>query len=204
MTGTFLFLIVGSFLLVILVVFVRRSGLSETKIAGPTQAYEALTTLQSELLPEWFVDRLFSKEDRAFARSQEAPEILRLFDTERKSVALSWLRQTEDYVAQLMDFHVRLSRQRPDLRPSTEVKLTLEYLQFQFLCKVLAAMIRIVGLCCSFTARYTSPKQHFPDGFLTSQAQLPALTSALIRLATVDFPVLPISFQMSCRAKPKQ
>jgi hypothetical protein len=44
-----------------------------------------------------------------------------------------------------MDFHLRVSRQRPDLRPSTEAKLTLEYAQFQLLCKMLGAMIRIVG-----------------------------------------------------------
>jgi hypothetical protein len=145
MTGPLVFLTIGSLLLVALFVLLRRSGSSENKISGPTQAYEALDALQSELLPDWFVDRLFSKEDREFARNQEAPEILHLFENERKSVALSWLKQTQDYVAQLMDFHVRLSRQRPDLRPSTEIKLTLEYAQFQFLCKLLAAMIRIVG-----------------------------------------------------------
>lgn len=145
MTGTLLFLTVGSFLLVALFVLLRRSSSSERRTAGPTQAYEALNALQSELLPDWFVDRLFSKEDWEFARGEKAPGILHLFDTERRSVALSWLRQTQNYVAQLMDFHVRLSRQRPDLRPSIEVKLTLEYVQFQFLCKVLAAMIRIFG-----------------------------------------------------------
>lgn len=145
MTGTLLFLTVGSVLLVALFVLLRRSSSSERRIAGPTQAYEALNALQSELLPDWLVDRLFSKEDWEFARGEEAPEILQLFDTERRSVALCWLRQTQDYVAQLMEFHVRFSRQRPDLRPSTEVKLTLEYLQFRFTCSLLAAMIRIVG-----------------------------------------------------------
>lgn len=145
MTDTILFLAVGSLLLIALLAFLRRSDSAEHKLADSTEAYEALNALQSELLPDWFVDRLFSKEDWEFARSQEIPELLQLFDAERESVALSWLRQTQNYVAQLMDFHVRLSRQRPDLRPSTEVKLTLEYMQFQFLCKLLAAMIRIVG-----------------------------------------------------------
>lgn len=144
MTGTILFLTVGSFLLVALFLFLHSSSPS-SKISGRSQAQEVLNTLQAELLPDWFVDRLFSREDWEFARSQEPPGILQLFDSERKSVALSWLRQTQDCVSQLMDFHVRLSRQRPDLRPSAEVKLTLEYLQFQLLCKALAAMIRIWG-----------------------------------------------------------
>ena len=144
MTSTILFLTVGSFLLVVLFLFLH-SGSPSSKISGRSQAQEVLNTLQAELLPDWFVDRLFSREDWEFARSQEAPGILQLFDSGRKSVALSWLRQTRDYVAQLMEFHVRLSRQRPDLSPATEVKLTFEYVQFQLLCKVLAAMIRMMG-----------------------------------------------------------
>jgi hypothetical protein len=144
MTSTILFLTVGSFLLVVLFLFLHSSSPS-SKISGRSQAQEVLNTLQAELLPDWFVDRLFSREDWAFARSQEAPGILQLFHSERKAVALSWLRQTQDYVSQLMDFHVRLSRQRPDLKPSTEVKLTFEYVRFQLLCKLLAAMIRMLG-----------------------------------------------------------
>lgn len=145
MTGTLLFLVVGSFLLVVLYVYVRRSGSSDNKIAGPAQAYQALKTLQLELLPDWFVDRLFSGEDWEFARSQRVPEVLRLLDAERKSVALSWLRQTRDYVTKLMDYHVTLSRQRPDLKPSTEIGLTMEYMRFQVVCRLLAAMIRVLG-----------------------------------------------------------
>src|SRR5436309_588508 len=56
----------------------------------------------------------------------------------------------------------------------------------------------------SFAARVTSPRQHLPDGFLTSQAQLPAFTSVLIRSATVDGPVSAISFSMSFLVNPKQ
>lgn len=143
MMSTILFLTVGSFLLVVLFLFLHSSSPS-SKISGRSQAQEVLNTLQAELLPDWFVDRLFSRDDWEFVR-QEVPGILRLFDSGRKSVALFWLRQTRDYVAQLMEFHVRLSRQHPDLSPATEVKLTFEYVQFQLLCKVLAAMIRMMG-----------------------------------------------------------
>jgi hypothetical protein len=98
MTGAILFVAVGSFLLIALFAFLRRSDSAEHKLAGPTEAHEALNALQSELLLDWFVDRLFSKEDWEFASSQEPPEIVRLFEAERKLVALSWLRQTQDYV----------------------------------------------------------------------------------------------------------
>jgi hypothetical protein len=39
----------------------------------------------------------------------------------------------------------------------------------------------------------TLPKQHLPEGFFTSQAQLPAFTSAEIRSAIVERPVAVIS-----------
>src|SRR5579883_13290 len=56
----------------------------------------------------------------------------------------------------------------------------------------------------SRTTRVTSPRQHFPEGFLSSHAQLPAFTSAAIRSGTVDRPVSAISFSISWRVKPKQ
>jgi len=85
---------------------------------------------------------IHSKRPRAKFASSHIPS---LFDRERKIVALFWLKQTQEHVARLMDFHVRMARQRPDLKPSVEVRLTFEYLQFQLLCTLLAGMIRMVG-----------------------------------------------------------
>lgn len=42
----------------------------------------------------------------------------------------------------------------------------------------------------SLMALMISPRQHLPDGFLTSQAQRPAWTSALIRSGAVERPAL--------------
>lgn len=147
MSGAISFLVLGSFLLVVLFLFLRRSRTPPAKIRRPSEAHVALSVLQSELLPDWFVDRLFSEEDWNFTHSQNAPEIPALFDRERKTVALSWLKETRGHVSQLMDFHVRLARQRPDLKPSVEAKLTLEYLQFRLVCTLLAGMIRTMGPC---------------------------------------------------------
>ena len=147
MSGAISFLVLGSLLLVVLFLFLRHSSTIPAKIKRPSEAHEALSVLQSELLPDWFVDRLFSEEDWNFARNQDAPEVPGLFDRERKTVALSWLKETRRHVSQLMDFHVRLARQRPDLKPSVEAKLTLEYLQFRLACSLLAGMIRTIGPC---------------------------------------------------------
>lgn len=145
MTDMISFLTVGSLLLVVLFLFLRRTITAPAKIESLSDAHEALNALQSELLPDWFVDRLFSEEDWKFARGHASTHIPSLFDSERKTVALSWLKQTQEHVARLMDFHLRMARQRPDLKPFVEMKLTLEYAQFQLLCKLLAGLIRMVG-----------------------------------------------------------
>jgi hypothetical protein len=145
MSGAIPFLTVGSLLLIVLFLFLRRSVTLPGKIKDLSDAHEALNALQSELLPDWFVDRLFSEEDWKFAHRHAQSHIPSIFDRERKTVALSWLKQTQEHVARLMDFHLRMARRRPDLKPSVEVKLTFEYAQFQLLCKLLAGMIRMVG-----------------------------------------------------------
>ncbi len=145
MTDAISFVVVGTLLLVVLFFSLRRSLPTPAKIKDSSAAHEALNTLQSELLPDWFVDRLFSKDDWQFAQGQDCPEIAPLFNRERKAVALSWLKQTREHVAELMDFHLRLARERPDLKPSVELKLSLEYAQFQILCGLLAGLIRALG-----------------------------------------------------------
>jgi hypothetical protein len=145
MTGTISFLTVGSLLLVVLFLFLRRTVSAQRKLENLSDAHEALNELQSELLPDWFVDRLFSKEDLDFVHAQASSHIPVLFHRERRMVALSWLKQTQEHVARLMDFHLRMARQRPDLKPIVELKLTFEYAQFQLLCKLLAGLIRMVG-----------------------------------------------------------
>ncbi|MCI0627689.1 MAG: hypothetical protein L0387_39565 [Acidobacteria bacterium] len=145
MTGAISFLVVGAFLLLILFLFVRRTGTAPRSARDLSDAHEALSALQSELLPDWFVDRLFSTEDWQFAHDQGGVGMATIFSRERKRVALSWLKQTQQHVARLMDFHLRTARQRPDLKPSAEIKITLEYVQFQLLCKLLSGMIRMAG-----------------------------------------------------------
>ncbi|MCI0627694.1 MAG: hypothetical protein L0387_39595 [Acidobacteria bacterium] len=144
MTAAISFVAIGSLLLIVLFLFLRFSSASPATTKGASDAHESLNALQSELLPDWFVGRLFSEEDWKFAHGQAA-DTGSLFDRQRKTVALSWLKQTQEHVARLMDFHLRTARQRPDLKPSAEIKITLEYVQFQLLCKLLAGMIRMAG-----------------------------------------------------------
>jgi hypothetical protein len=47
----------------------------------------------------------------------------------------------------------------------------------------------LMSAVACFSARMTSPKQHWPDGFSTSQRQLPAFTSDRMRVEAEDRPV---------------
>ncbi len=55
-----------------------------------------------------------------------------------------------------------------------------------------------------FTAAFTLPRQHEPCGFRISQAQYPALISAVIRSGIVQRPVSRISSLTIASVKPKQ
>jgi hypothetical protein len=54
------------------------------------------------------------------------------------------------------------------------------------------------------TVRFTSPKQHTPDGFLDSHAQSPSRMSLEIVSGTVVAPVSEISSRICFSSKPKQ
>src|SRR5260370_26298579 len=64
-------------------------------------------------------------------------------------------------------------------------------------------LAEVVSLASS-TALFTSPKQHAPEGFLTSHAQRPAFTSALMRAGMLELPVSATSRRTSARLKLKQ
>lgn len=51
----------------------------------------------------------------------------------------------------------------------------------------------------SLTALFTSPRQQAPEGLLTSHAQFPAFSSAVMRAGMVDEPVRATSCRKSAR-----
>jgi len=56
----------------------------------------------------------------------------------------------------------------------------------------------------SLTALFTSPRQHVPEGFFTSQEQRPARTSAVMRAGMSESPRSATWRRTSARVKPKQ
>ena len=92
-----------------------------------------------------FVGRVFSLDDSQFVSSMKSPALEKLFCSERKAVALLWVRQTSAAVQQTMREHRLIARSSEDLEFSTEVKLLLLYAELMCICGVLFVAIQSAG-----------------------------------------------------------
>ncbi len=139
------FLIIGLLLLILLVVWARRGARPAPSGGELAGAQTALTILQSELLPQALVERIFALQDWDFVRSQAPADVQGVFLRERKAIALSWLRQTRRQVKKLMEFHLLAARRSVNLSPAMEVKVATDCLLFLLECGILIFLIRLRG-----------------------------------------------------------
>lgn len=109
------------------------------------EARDALASLQSKFLPMSLVERILDYDDFVFVRSQKEREILRLLETERKTIAIYWLRHTRRQVRLLMTFHVKSARGSAGLSAALELKLAVSYLIFLAARNALLALIWLRG-----------------------------------------------------------
>lgn len=89
--------------------------------------------------------RIFSPTDRTFIRLTRSTQLQRLYEKERRDVALHWVRRISHEVRQIMRNHRLSSRQSADLNVVAETKLFYQYLQLRFLCVLLLVLIQIFG-----------------------------------------------------------
>jgi len=136
---------IGLLLLILLVLWVQRSGRSVAGAPELPEAREALTSLQLNLPPRELVERIFAVQDWDFVSSQTLPPIRRVFLQGRRAVALSWLARTRKQAARLMNFHVRAVRRNANLSPAVEIRLAINYLLFLLVCQVLLGFIWVGG-----------------------------------------------------------
>lgn len=140
-----LFLATGMLLLALLLFWALRATESATGSKALSDAQETLTALELELPPRALVERIFSPQDWDFVSSQTAVQIRITFLQERRTIALSWLRQTRRQAARLMDFHRRAVRWNTNLSPAIEIKLAANYVLFLLVCEILLGLIWLRG-----------------------------------------------------------
>lgn len=95
--------------------------------SSPTDTSKAL---RLELPPADLIERVLDPRDLAFVRKESPAETVRLFEQERRALAISWLRHTRRQVGRLMSYHVGAVRQNVNLRPALEIQLGLHYVRF--------------------------------------------------------------------------
>src|ERR1700759_3092955 len=78
------------------------------------------TTGDASLCPPEFAARIFWPADWTFVSGEKSPEVVRLFQHERRVVALVWVHQTKDAIHRIMREHTHATRQSQDLRLATE------------------------------------------------------------------------------------
>src|SRR5579864_2602548 len=123
---TFLAIAVG--LLVLLLVAMRRQPAHAAGSAGElVSAKKTLESLQLGLLPSELVEQLFGQRDLAYVEAMGSAEIRNLFLSERKHLALTWIRQVRRQVRALKDFHVSRSRMFTQMSRGKEFSLALDF-----------------------------------------------------------------------------
>jgi hypothetical protein len=95
--------------------------------------------------PPEFVPRVFSPQDSRFVSGTQSPQLVKLFRSERKAVALLWVRQISAAIQRTMREHAKIARTSAGLEFTTELKLFLLYGQLLLICGVLFVAIQSAG-----------------------------------------------------------
>lgn len=136
-------LIAGVVLLLLLIAVATKGWLASRNLHEPPLARveEDIT----EPCPEEFVSRIFSRVDWNFVRRVRSGGIERLFERERRTVALVWVRHTSAMIRRVMREHAEAARQSKNLEASVEINILAQYLSLMAVCGILSIAIQIAG-----------------------------------------------------------
>ena len=91
------------------------------------------------------LDRCLSLEDIRFVTNIRSPELLQLLLSERRRLALRWLKQTRTEAGRLFRSHLRAARHAHNLRPATEFRLLFDFMSLVLIYQLLAILVRFYG-----------------------------------------------------------
>jgi len=139
----FLSLIAGAALVLLLMVVATRGwrasrDLDELPLARCDEEI-------AEPCPEEFVRRIFSRADWDFVRGVRCAGIERLYERERRRVALVWVRQISAITRKVMQGHAEAARQSKNLEVSMEINILTQYLGLIAVCAILSVAIQVAG-----------------------------------------------------------
>jgi hypothetical protein len=136
-------LVAGAVLLLLLLAVIAKGWLAARQLQDVAPASREEDAM--EPCAEEVVSRIFSRADWEFVRGLKAGRIERLFEQERKRVALVWVRQTSATIRKVMREHAEAARQSANLQFSTETNILAQFLTLMAVCGTLSMAIQIAG-----------------------------------------------------------
>lgn len=140
-----LFLILGAGFLLSLYLFARRGSRVEGSAEDVLKARQALTVLQSGLLPPEIAKRIFSTGDYEYVTGGAASCLREVFLKERRQIALLWVAQVRQQILSLQQFHLKSARFYSTLSVRTETRLAFEFLTLLCVCRWLQIALYLRG-----------------------------------------------------------
>jgi len=101
--------------------------------------------LDSVFIEADIMKRILSSDDVRFIAGKGTYEVQKLFYSERKSLALRWVRRTQAHVSDLLKLHLKLASYTSKPMRKFEFDLSVKYLVFKLISNVVLAVIWIVG-----------------------------------------------------------
>jgi hypothetical protein len=134
-------------LLLTLFLLARRRGTSTAVGSGQvvTDARGALQRLQTGLLPQAFVSRLFDRGDFEYIQANAPREVQERFLAERKRIAISWVGRVREEILELKRFHLGQARLHAKMGLRSEVGLMFDFWSLLATCRVLETTLRLRG-----------------------------------------------------------
>ena len=142
-TVAILLLSFGVVLLVLLLLIAKRG---EVEVSGYGETGDRAERRPGAAFPSpELVLRIFSAKDRKFVVALGSRRLERMFEAERRKVALHWVRQVSRETKEIMRVHRLASRWHHDLNAAAEAELTLDYLRLRLVCALLGLLISAFG-----------------------------------------------------------
>jgi hypothetical protein len=175
MVGLFLSILIAVGLLLTLALMARRRRGGATTAVGAgvvvTDARGALTRLQTGLLPQAFVSRLFAREDLDFVLANAPSDVQQRFLAERKRIAIGWVARVREEILELKRFHLGQARLHAKMGLRSELSLTFDFWSLLATCRVLETSLKLRG-------PYAAPGM--VHGTMTAAARLCATSQSVL------------------------
>jgi hypothetical protein len=137
-------LLSGCITVLILVALTRGDRGRETASVKGTRNSAHQNPAESVPCPQ-LVRQIFSPEDSDFISKLHSQHLSRVYERERRAVALFWVQQVSREGSRIMREHRLASRRAEHLQPSVESILILHYVDLQLTCGCLMFLIWTFG-----------------------------------------------------------